>query len=102
MIKSDHISHSINHQINQSALLNFKAETPSAKGCLTEYHYLKLLSVLKVGGLEVLFANNFDDRVFQLLLEGKVLARRVQVIHQLLPSTGNMSRKEMLLIVLWL
>lgn len=80
--------------------MTFKPEVPSEKDCqldehqTLEDHYLKLLSVLKVGGLQVLFTNDFDDRVFQLLLEGEVLARGVQVVHQLLPSADNMCQQK--------
>ena len=49
--------------------------------------YLKLIVVVKISRLEVFLADNLNDGVLELFLEGNVLTAGVQVIQQLLTST---------------
>ena len=48
---------------------------------------LKFVAVLKVGGFQELLADDFYDGIFELFLEGDVLATSVQLIQQLLTPT---------------
>lgn len=53
---------------------------------------LQLGLVVERTRAQELLAHHFDHRVLELLLEGEVLARRVQLVHQLLPPVAAQQR----------